>query len=116
VIAARAMLRMSADGLQDLMMRTENARIELETARAAVPYKYMVTRPADRPRTPDSPNVAVLLLGGLVAGLGAGLMLALRRYIVTETERSGLGLFALVQAQAALTRASAPAPVAPAAA
>lgn len=101
VIAARAMLRMSADGLQDLVMRTENARIELETARAAVPYKYMVTRPADRPRKPDAPNVPVLILGGLFAGLGAGLMMALRRYIVAESERSGLGLLALAQAQAA---------------
>lgn len=99
VLAARAMLRMSADGLQDLVMRTENARIELETARAAVPYKYMVTRPADRPRKPDAPNVPVLILGGLCAGLGAGLMMALRRYIVAESERSGLGLLALAQAQ-----------------
>lgn len=101
VIAARAMLRMSADGLQDLVMRTENARIELETARAAVPYKYIETRPADRPRKPDSPNVPMLVMGGFMAGLFAGMMVSLRKYIVAEAARSGLGVLALAQAQAA---------------
>lgn len=97
VIAARAMLRMSADGLQDLAMRTENARIELETARAAVPFKYIVTQPADQPRRPDAPNVPVLILGGLMAGLAAGVMVSLRRYIVAESARSGLGVLDLVR-------------------
>jgi uncharacterized protein involved in exopolysaccharide biosynthesis len=101
VIAARALLRMSADGLQDLVMRTENARIELETARAALPYKYIVTRPADRPRRPDAPNVPILLLGGLFAGLMAGVMVSLRRFIVVESARSGLGFVALAKEQPA---------------
>lgn len=98
VIAARAMLRMSADGLQDLTMRTENARIELETARAAVPFKYIVTRPADQPRKPDAPNVPLLIVGGFMAGLLAGVMASLRRYVVAETRRSGLTTLALVRA------------------
>ncbi len=97
VIAARAHLRMSADGLQDLMMRTENARIELETARAAIPYKYVVTRPADRPRKPDAPNVGLLLIGGFMSGTMAGVLSGLRRYLVAETARTGLGLMDLVK-------------------
>ena len=98
VIAARAHLRMSADGLQDLMMRTVNARIELETARAAVSYKYVVTRPADRPRKPDAPNVAILLTGGIMAGALAGLLSSLRRFLVAETARTGLGMLDLARA------------------
>ncbi len=77
VIYARALLRIDVDDYQDMVTRLNNARIELETARAAFPFRYTVTRPAERPRKPDSPNAALVIVGAVLAGLGAGVTAAL---------------------------------------
>lgn len=89
VIAARAELRIRVDGYQDLTMRLENARLELETARAALPYRYVVTQPPERPRKPTAPNVLVIVVGGLVTGLGAGLMFSIWMRIRAESNEAG---------------------------
>jgi len=77
VIYARTLLRIDADDYQDMVTRLKNARVELEAARAAFPFRYSVTRPAERPRKPDSPNVPLVLVGGLLAGLSSGVLAAL---------------------------------------
>jgi hypothetical protein len=89
VIAARAELRIRVDGYQDLTMRLENARLELETARAALPFRYVVTQPPERPRKPIAPNVLIIVVGGLVTGLGAGLMLAIWMRVRAEARAAG---------------------------
>jgi len=90
VIAARAELRLRVDGYQDLSMRLENARLELETARAAMPFRYMITHPAERPRKPIAPAVPLIIAGGLCAGLGAGVLLALAWTVRTEARQAGV--------------------------
>jgi len=76
VIYARTLLRIDADDYQDMVSRLKNARVEIETARAAFPFRYSVTRPAERPRKPDSPNVPLVWVGGLLAGLASGILAA----------------------------------------
>jgi hypothetical protein len=76
VAYARAMLRVAVDTYEDLSMRVSNAGIEASTARAAAPYRYTMTSPVRRPRKPDSPNVLLLVLGGVVVGLMAGVLMA----------------------------------------
>jgi hypothetical protein len=90
VITARAELRLRVDGYQDLSMRLENARLELETARAALPFRYMVTQPPERPRKPIAPAVPMILIGGLLAGLGAGVLLALAWTVRAEARAAGV--------------------------
>jgi uncharacterized protein involved in exopolysaccharide biosynthesis len=77
VAYARAMLRVAVDTYEDLSMRAGNARIEASTARAAAPFRYTLTSPVRRPRKPDSPNVVMLVLGGLVVGMMAGVLMAI---------------------------------------
>jgi hypothetical protein len=90
VIAARAELRLRVDGYQDLSMRLENARLELETAKAAMPFRYMVTHPPERPRKPVAPAVPLIIVGGLLAGLGAGVLLALAGTVRAEARAAGV--------------------------
>jgi uncharacterized protein involved in exopolysaccharide biosynthesis len=54
------------NGLED---RTDAARLELDSAQAAFKYRYVLIRPAQRPRGPVSPNPALIFLSSLVAGL-----------------------------------------------
>jgi uncharacterized protein involved in exopolysaccharide biosynthesis len=54
---------------QDLLMRIDAARIELDTARAAFKYRYSVVSPALTPRKPISPNVMLIILGGLIGAI-----------------------------------------------
>ncbi len=94
VIAARAELRIRVDGYQDMTMRLENARLELETARAALPFRYVVTHPPERPRRPVAPNVAIIVLGGLVAGALSGALLALALAVRAEARAAGRNVLA----------------------
>ncbi len=57
---------------QDLMARLTDVRLELEVSEAAFPYRYSVTAPARMPKKADSPNVALIIVGALMAGLGVG--------------------------------------------
>lgn len=74
---ARSLLESSIETYQDLLGRLQNTRIELETARASFGYHYTVVSPARVPRKADGPNVVLIVMGALLAGLGAGVMRAL---------------------------------------
>ena len=54
------------NGLEDL---TQTARIELDSARAAFKYRYVVSRPAQRPRGPESPKTLLVIIASVLAGL-----------------------------------------------
>ncbi len=69
VSVARAHLGMATARYQDILMRIDAARIELDTARAAFKYRYTVVGPAQTPRNPIAPNVPVIVLAGLVASI-----------------------------------------------
>jgi uncharacterized protein involved in exopolysaccharide biosynthesis len=49
--------------------RLEDARTELASAQVAFNYRYVVTLPPLYPKKPVAPNVPLILLAGLVAGL-----------------------------------------------
>jgi hypothetical protein len=74
---ARSLLESSIETYQDLLGRLQNTRIELETARASFGYRYTVVSPARVPRKADGPNVVLMVMGALLAGLGAGVARAL---------------------------------------
>jgi len=71
---ARENLRMVTAKYEELMMRIDAAKIELDTARAAFKYRYTVVRPASVPTHPSKPNVPALLLVTLVVALGTALL------------------------------------------
>jgi uncharacterized protein involved in exopolysaccharide biosynthesis len=69
ITVAQDQLRVALARYQELMMRVEAARLELDTARAAFKYRFSVVNPAQTPRKPISPNVPFILLAGLLGGI-----------------------------------------------
>jgi uncharacterized protein involved in exopolysaccharide biosynthesis len=69
IMVAQDQLRMAISRYQDILMRLDAARIELDTARAAFKYRYSVVSPAQTPRHPVSPNVLLIVFAGLLGGL-----------------------------------------------
>ncbi len=69
ITVARAQLAMATSRYQDILMRIDAARIELDTARAAFKYRYTVVSPAQTPRNPISPNVPLILIAGMLASI-----------------------------------------------
>jgi hypothetical protein len=100
---ARTSLRRATAQHEDLMMRIDAARIELDTARAAFKYRYSVVRPAAVPRKPVKPNVGLLLIAtlgfalGLAALSGAASDLWSGRFVEPWQVERGLGLEVLAQ-------------------
>ncbi len=76
---AQDKLRIANAKYQDMLLRIDSARLELEASRAAFKYRYSVTRPAQVPRTPVKPNVPVIILAGMVAAVGLGLFACVAR-------------------------------------
>lgn len=66
---AKAQLRFTGDAYDDLLARIEGSHMELETARAALKYRYTVVKPPQMPREPIKPKAAKILGGGVVASL-----------------------------------------------
>jgi uncharacterized protein involved in exopolysaccharide biosynthesis len=60
---------MAISRYQDILMRLDAARIELDTSRAAFKYRYSVVSPAQTPRNPVSPNVLLIMIAGLLGAL-----------------------------------------------
>jgi uncharacterized protein involved in exopolysaccharide biosynthesis len=85
---------------QELLDRLANAQVELKTAKAAFTYRYSVTEPTRLPKKPDSPNVAVLVIGALVAGLLAGVFSALFAELRAKALMSPAGIRRLMTAEA----------------
>jgi uncharacterized protein involved in exopolysaccharide biosynthesis len=50
----------------------------------------MVTHPPERPRRPIAPAVPLILVGGLLAGLAAGVLLALAWTVRAEARAAGV--------------------------
>lgn len=69
---ARALFKGSLETYQELLERLRNVQVELKTAEAAFGYRYSITSPARVPRTPTSPNVPLIIIGALLAGVIAG--------------------------------------------
>mgnify|MGYP001244147165 CR=1 FL=1 len=69
VTVAQDQLRVALARYQELLMRVEAARLELDTARAAFKYRFSVVNPPQTPRKPTAPNVPFILLAGLLGGI-----------------------------------------------
>jgi uncharacterized protein involved in exopolysaccharide biosynthesis len=69
VTVAQDQLRVALARYQELLMRVEAARLELDTARAAFKYRFSVIDPPLTPRQPTGPNVPFILLAGLLGGI-----------------------------------------------
>jgi hypothetical protein len=80
--AVAAQFRHSVEKYTHLRGTISTARIDLDTAQAAFQYRYKVMAPPEPPPKPSKPKVALILIGGLAAGLflgiAAALILALR--------------------------------------
>lgn len=66
---AREQLRIATATYQDILLRVDAARIELDTARAAFKYRYSVINPAQLPKRAEKPNIPGVLLSGIFASL-----------------------------------------------
>ncbi|MBK7863671.1 MAG: hypothetical protein IPJ65_34715 [Archangiaceae bacterium] len=69
ITVAQDQLRVALARYQELLMRVEAARLELDTARAAFKYRFSVVNPPQTPRKPTAPNVPFILLAGLLGGV-----------------------------------------------
>jgi uncharacterized protein involved in exopolysaccharide biosynthesis len=76
VDAARARLKFALDKYQGLRARADNVDLELEARRAAFKYRYTVIVPAELPRGPIRPKVALVAAGAIIAGLALGVLAA----------------------------------------
>jgi uncharacterized protein involved in exopolysaccharide biosynthesis len=66
---ANLRLRTELGQLQSILERTDGARIELAVSEAAFKYRYTVIKPAQVPREPESPNLRLILVAGLLAAV-----------------------------------------------
>jgi uncharacterized protein involved in exopolysaccharide biosynthesis len=64
--------------------RIYNARIELDTHRAAFKYRYSVIRPPQLPKSPIKPKMAVVIAISIVGGLLLGLFTAILLDVSSE--------------------------------
>jgi hypothetical protein len=69
VAYARAKLRMSLTGYENLLSRIAAARIDLGTVRGAFKYRYTVVKPVAVPEEPARLRAASTLGGGALAGV-----------------------------------------------
>lgn len=65
----KARLAMEIEQLHMLLSQVADAQVALATARVAFPERYRVVEPAQAPKKPASPNVPLLWLAGILAGL-----------------------------------------------
>ncbi len=104
---ARREMARSHERYSELIDRIEKARYELDAARAAFKYRYMPLTPAQVPKKPSKPNVALIVLGGLLGALMLALLAGAARDFVSgrivepwQIERSlGLPVLAEVKRQ-----------------
>jgi hypothetical protein len=69
---ARSLFKGAMENYQDVTERLRNVEIELATAEVSFGYRYTVTEPPRLPKKPDSPNVVLIIVGALLAGLMGG--------------------------------------------
>ena len=80
---ARQRMNAAVGRYNSLLERIDSANMELDAARAAFKYRYVVTQPPRRPKEPVAPNVPRLL----AAGVGSGFALALLASVLAEVKR-----------------------------
>ena len=66
---ARSQLLYTARQYAAMRERIDAAHIDLDTARAGFKYRYSVVVPAEIPRGPIKPNVKLVMVAALIAGL-----------------------------------------------
>jgi uncharacterized protein involved in exopolysaccharide biosynthesis len=76
VAYAQSRLKMATNDYEDYLDRLENAKIELETSRAAFKYRFTVVTPAEQPKKPFKPKIPLLIGGGIFLGLMFGVFAA----------------------------------------
>lgn len=76
VAYAQSRLKMATNDYEDLLARLQDAKIELETARAAFKYRFNIVTPAEVPKKPFKPRVPLLLAGGIFVGVMFGVFAA----------------------------------------
>ena len=81
---ARTRLRFAMEKYDVLLSRIDNARIELDTARAAFKYRYSIIRPPLFPKRPNKPKVPLVAAGALLAAVLLSVLAA-----VVADHRSG---------------------------
>ncbi|MFN0064056.1 MAG: hypothetical protein ACKVPX_16230 [Myxococcaceae bacterium] len=81
---AQHQVRIAQDTQQDLVLRIDAARIELDTARAAFKYRYSIVNPPQMPKRPEKPNVPLVLFASVIAALALGVLA-----VVLEDMRHG---------------------------
>jgi uncharacterized protein involved in exopolysaccharide biosynthesis len=74
---AKSQLRQQAEQYDRVLDRIEGARMELETARAASKYRYVVLHPAQVPRDPLKPKASKIIGGGVAVALLLAILAAL---------------------------------------
>ncbi|HVQ28941.1 MAG TPA: hypothetical protein VMV21_05135 [Vicinamibacteria bacterium] len=82
---ARQRMTAAVNRYNTLLERVDAAHMELDAARAAFKYRYVVTEPPRAPKDPSTPNVMLLV----AAATAAGLALAVIGCILAEL-RTGL--------------------------
>ncbi|HEV8245481.1 MAG TPA: hypothetical protein VGP93_06925, partial [Polyangiaceae bacterium] len=110
--SARAQLKNSIESYQDLQLKIQRARIDLDTAEAAFKYRYKVITPPEVPQGPVSPKVPLVLIaaamGGLLLGMFTAIGLDLRRGVLHEPwqveQFVSLPVLANVRSNTALSR------------
>jgi len=76
MVYARGQLRDAMDKYASLRAQIQTAQIDLETAQAAFKYRYSIVTPARLPTSPTQPNVPVVLLAAVVAGILCSILFA----------------------------------------
>jgi uncharacterized protein involved in exopolysaccharide biosynthesis len=84
---AKAELRRASGFYNRIRERIQMARLELDSARAAFKYRYVVIRPAQRPRGPTSPKSLLVAVASFTAGL---VLAAFATVLVDLTSRTFL--------------------------
>ena len=79
VVAARMSLQAATRKYEDLVDRTDAARIELATAKAAFKYRYTIVQPPEVPRKPVKPNAPLLVVGGIFLAVVLAVFAAVAR-------------------------------------
>lgn len=66
VTFARSRLKIATNDYERLLDRLEGAKIEMETARAAFKYRYVVITPARIPKAANKPKIPLMIIGGII--------------------------------------------------
>jgi hypothetical protein len=85
-VYARGQLRDAMDKYAALREKVQSSQIDLETAQAAFKYRYSVLTPAKLPKKPVTPNVPLVLIAALVAGMFGAVLTA----VVVDIHRGRL--------------------------